>query len=318
MAQSIKRAVWSFWSKPFQTGRNSFWFSEKHHLLSWILSFERARKLYPETVLITDDDGVRMLIDGLGLEFATVTTELNALRKQDPDWWVSGKLYAYRSQTQPFVHLDNDVFLWKALPERLLSAPVLAQNPESFDFGNESAWYRPEVYKATVESTHGWLPEEFNWYVSGRGNQPMCCGIFGGNQVDFINYYADKAIQLVEHPQNQQALPLLQRKALDSFMVEQYFLMACISYHQNQQRSVYHDIYIECLFNSFEEAFRDAEKFGFTHLLGGAKRDPQLANKLERRVAQDYPEHYERCLRYLNEATSGLSKPSEKLEGLHL
>jgi hypothetical protein len=307
MTQSIRRAVWSFWSKPFQTDRKSFWFSEKHHLLSWVLSFERARQLYPETVLITDDDGVHMLTDGLGLEFDTVSTELNALKTQNPDWWVSGKLYAYRSQTQPFVHLDNDVFLWKALPERVLSAPVLAQNPEYFTFGDESAWYRPEVYKAIVESTHGWLPEEFNWYVSGRGNQPMNCGLFGGNHVDFINYYANRAIQLVEHPQNQRALPLLQRKTLDSFMVEQYFLTACIFYHQHQEKSVYRDVSIECLFTSFEEAFREANKVGFTHLLGAAKRNPKWADKLEKRVAKDYPNRYERCLKYLNEAASVLS-----------
>jgi len=303
MSQAIRRAVWSFWSKPFQTDRKSFWFSEKHHLLSWVLSFERASQLYSETVLITDDDGVRMLVDGLGLEFATVSTELNTLKTQDPDWWVSGKLYAYRAQTQPFIHLDNDVFLWKALPERVIAAPVFTQNPESFTFGDESAWYRPEVFKEAVESTYGWLPCEFNWYVSARGNQPMCCGLFGGNHVDFINYYADQAIQLVEHPQNQRALPLLQRKTLDSFMVEQYFLAACVVYHQNQQKSVYRDVYIECLFNSFEDAFSEAEakKVGFTHLLGGAKRNPELADKLEKRVAKDYPDRYERCLRYLHE-----------------
>jgi len=159
MIQPMRRAVWSFWSKPFQTNRKAFWFSEKHHLLSWVLSFERARQLYPDTVLITDDDGVRMLVDGLGLEFHTVSNELNVLNTQNPDWWVSGKLYAYRAQTQPFVHLDSDVFLWKALPERVTMAPVIAQNPEYFNFGDESALYRPEVYKATIESIQGWLPD---------------------------------------------------------------------------------------------------------------------------------------------------------------
>jgi hypothetical protein len=303
MIQPMRRAVWSFWSKPFQTNRKAFWFSEKHHLLSWVLSFERARQLYPDTVLITDDDGVRMLVDGLGLEFHTVSNELNVLNTQNPDWWVSGKLYAYRAQTQPFVHLDSDVFLWKALPERVTMAPVIAQNPEYFNFGDESALYRPEVYKATIESIQGWLPDEFNWYVSGRGNRAMCCGILGGNHVEFINYYADQAIQLIEHPQNQRALPFLQRKTLDSFMIEQYFLVACVFYHQNQETSVYRDIYIECLFNSFEEAFRDAQEVGFTHLLGGAKRNPELADHLEKRVAKDYPDRYERCLRYLNDVS---------------
>jgi hypothetical protein len=301
MTELIKKAVWSFWSKPFHADRKFFWFSEKHHLLSWVLSFERARQHYPETVLITDDDGVRMLVDGLGLEFEAVSTELNALQSQDPEWWVSGKLYAYRAQTQPFVHLDSDVFLWKALPDRVVSAPVFAQNPEYFTFGDENAWYRPEVFKATIESTQGWLPEEFNWYVSRCHNQAMCCGIFGGNHVNFIQHYAETAIQMVEHPQNQTALPLLRNKSLDSFMVEQYFLAACVSYHQQQEISIYRDVNIECLFSSFEAAFNQAKQVGFTHLLGGSKQNPRLADRVERRVAKDYPDRYKRCLNYLDQ-----------------
>ena len=300
---SIQRAVWSFWSKPFQTGRKFSWFSEKHHLLSWVLSFERARQHYPETVLITDDDGVRMLVDGLGLEFGTVSTELNALQSQDPEWWVSGKLYAYRAQTQPFVHLDSDVFLWKALPERVTAAPVFAQNPEYFDFSDGNGCYQPEAYKIAIESTQGWLPEEFNWYLSTRRNQVICCGILGGNHVDFIRHYADTAIQMIEHPRNQQAMSLLQRKSLDSFMVEQYLLAACVFYHQDWEPPVYRDVYINCLFNSLEGAFREAKDVGFTHLLGGSKRNPRLANKLERRVAKDYPDRYQRCLNYLDQVT---------------
>jgi hypothetical protein len=234
------------------------------------------------------------------LEFEVVSTELNALHSQDPEWWVSGKLYAYRAQTQPFIHLDSDVFLWKPLPNRVVSAPVFAQNPEHFTFGDENAWYRPEVFKEIFESVQGWLPEEFKWYVSGRHKQAMCCGIFGGNHVDFIRHYADTAIQMVEHPQNQTALPLLKNKSLDSFMVEQYFLAACVFYHQKHEISTYRDVNIECLFSSFETAFNQAKQLGFTHLLGGSKRNARLADKLERRVAKDYPDRYQRCLNYLD------------------
>jgi len=301
MTQSIQRAVWSFWSKPFQVDRKSFWFSEKHHLLSWVLSFERARQHYPETVLITDDDGVRMLVDGLGLEFETVSTELNALQSHDPEWWVSGKLYAYREQNKPFVHLDSDVFLWKMLPERVISAPVFAQNPEYFTFGDENAWYRPEIFRETIESRQGWLPEELSWYISENRNQAMCCGIFGGNNLEFIHHYADTAIQIIEHPKNKTSFAFLTCKSVDSFLVEQYFLAACIFYHQAQAISVYSNVNIECLFSTFEDAFTQAKQVGFTHLLGGAKQNPQLADKLERRVAKDYPDRYQRCLNYLDQ-----------------
>jgi len=62
-------------------------------------------------MLVTDTEGARLLVDKLGLRFTTVMTTLTALDDADPEWWVLGKLWAYRAQTEPFVHLDNDVFL---------------------------------------------------------------------------------------------------------------------------------------------------------------------------------------------------------------
>jgi hypothetical protein len=102
------RAVWSFWSKPFKTHHKQVWLTEQHHLFAWILSLETARRHYPDTALFTDDEGAYLLVDQLGLDFAHVSTELNALSKSDPQWWVLGKLWTYRSQIEPFVHIDND------------------------------------------------------------------------------------------------------------------------------------------------------------------------------------------------------------------
>lgn len=302
MKNPVRRAVWSFWTKPFRADRQSYWFSEKHHLLSWILSFERARLYYPETILITDDDGAGMLVDGLGLEFKTVSTELNALQLHNPEWWVLGKLYAYRMQTQPFVHIDSDVFLWKPLPDQIVSASVFAQNPEYFTFGDDHSCYKPEVYMSTLESVNGWLPDELKWSVSTQYNEAMCCGILGGQHVDLIRHYAYSAIKMLEHPNNQNAFSLLEQKPFHSIMVEQYFVAACVAYHQYQVTSAYHDITTAFLFDSFDAAFKHSKQVGFTHLLGGAKKNPQLAQKLEARVATDYPERYQRCLQYLEKA----------------
>src|SRR3954471_15845202 len=103
------RAVWSFWTKPWREHAGHDWPSEKHHLLAWILSFETARSHYPQTTLVTDDAGAEMLVDGLGLPFESVSTELNSLVQYDAALWMAGKLCAYRAQTEPFVHLDTDV-----------------------------------------------------------------------------------------------------------------------------------------------------------------------------------------------------------------
>ncbi len=295
------RAVWSYWSKPFNAHRNRVWASERHHLLSWILSTETAKRHYRPAVLHTDDAGARMLVDGLGLEFDAVHTGLNAIADADPDWWALGKLYAYRAQSEPFVHVDSDVFLWKPLPYELESAPILAQNAEPFIAGQ--SFYQPEAIEFALSgAVEGWLPPEWQWHrASGLASRGECCGVFGGNRVDFIGHYAAQAIRLLEDAGNRGALNALSDKRVHMVVVEQYLLAACIEYCRAHADSPFHDVAIRYLFGSIEEAFDSdtTARLGYTHLIADAKSDPELAHRLEARVAREYPAHYERCLRHL-------------------
>lgn len=297
------RSVWSFWTKPFEFNRKSAWASEKHHLLAWILSVETARKHYPETSLYTDDEGARMLVDGIGLRFEHVSTELNALHDHNPEWWAIGKLYAYRSQREPFIHIDSDVFLWNRLSIEVESATVFAQSPEHFSFEGGS-WYRPKECVAAITSVNGWAPEEWNWYVSLCGNKAACCGVIGGNQVDFLNHYANLGIRAVEYSQNQTAWSLLGNNMGDNLVIEQYSIIACVEYHRDKPSSPFKDIDIQYIFNSPEDAFNpeNARRVGYTHLIGDAKRNNVFAHRLEKRVERDYPEYFERCIDYIREA----------------
>jgi hypothetical protein len=290
--------VWSLWTKPFRAHHSRVWLTELHHLFAWVLSVETARQHYPECVLFTDDEGARLLVDGLGLPFTHVSTALTALDHADTGWWVLGKLMTYRAQREPFVHIDNDVFLWQRLPQALEEAPVFAQNPETFPFTGES-WYRPVRLDEAIRNAGGWAPREWHWSIAGERNDAACCGIMGGRNVDFIAYYADLAIQMIEHPHNQPAWARLGDVVSDNILVEQYLLVSCLDFHRHRPGSAYADIDIRYLFASSEEAFDDAAAAcaGYTHLIGGAKSNEELARRLEARVARDYPLYYERCLR---------------------
>lgn len=241
-----------------------------------------------------------MLIDGLGLEFDTVSTGLNAIENHDPKWWALGKIYTYRLQAEPFIHIDSDAFLWKPLPVNAETA-LFAQNPEIASF------YMPRQFEAVVKSVPGgWLPIEWEWYRSSGHTKRaqrcgICCGIFGGSQIDFINYYADLAIQLVEHPANRTAWFSLSDKIERNILAEQYLLSACIEYYKSQASSAYQGLDIQYLFNSQDDAFnaQKAAEVGYTHLIANAKQNREIASKLEKRVIKDYPEDYERCMRYL-------------------
>lgn len=291
------RAVWSFWSKPFSVRHRHVWASPRHHLLSWVLSVRQAMLHYRPAVLYTDDAGARMLVDALGLEFDEVHTTLNALAHQDPEWWALGKLHAYRAQTKPFIHIDNDVFLWQPLPARLEAAAVFAQNPEPFVPGE--SYYQPEVLEDALGlGADGWVPREWKWFrESGLPQRADCCGIFGGRHLSFIQHYADQAIHFVQRAENQAAWAKVSDKVSHNILFEQYLLSACIEHHNAHREAGRGEIEIGYLFPSMEAAFdpATAARVGYTHLVAGAKRDPHLAARLEARVARDHPTYFERC-----------------------
>lgn len=307
------RGVWSFWTKPFQAHRHFLWRRPEHYFLSWILSVQTARKYFPKTALFTDDEGARLLVDRLGLEFDEVSTGLNALSEHDPKFWALGKVWTYRVQNEPFVHLDSDVFLWKPLPESLTSAPLLAQCPDYFVA--RASYYRPEDLERLISLTEKiWLPAEWVWYRSASSSQRgESCGIFGGNRLDFIQYYAAQAIKLVEHPDNKRGWGTIDKTFEPNILFEQYLLAACIVYHQRHSNSPYHDIDIRYLFDSWGEAFDPdrAEQVGYTHLISSAKQNAEFGMRIEQRVKRDYPTFYERCMQLKSERDNGLDRSNQ-------
>lgn len=272
----------------------------RNHLLAWVLSFETARRHHPHTALVTDDEGARLLVDGLGLEFETVSLALQRIEGIDPTWWTVGKFLAIAEQDQPFVHLDADVFLWDPLPADLLAAPVFSQNPEPFHIG-DNGYYRPELIESVLAATgSAWLPEEWTWYrragVRPRGE---CCGIVGGTNVELLRHWAEQGLRLLRDPANAEGLALLPDRPALMITVEQYLLAACVEHHRGRLGSPFRDAGMTYLFRSWAEAADDAQAAarGFTHLIADTKSDEANALRLQRRVAEDYPDHYARCVR---------------------
>jgi len=298
------RAVWSFWSRPFHTYYGNIWCKPLHHLLAWGLSLQTASRHYPETVLITDRAGKKLLVDRLGLPFAQVSTELERLNEVDPDWWALGKLVAYSLQDCPFVHLDSDVFLWKRLPLHLLDAPLFTQNRE--DFHDHDRNYSPQDIEWAFAQQAMQLPLEWRWARSYRRRLPAeNCGILGGLRWDFLRHYAQTALDLILRPQNAAAWSRLHDKRRYNYVLEQYFLSACTEFHRCDSTSPYQGVRISHLFASWEEAFDPslAARVGFTHLLGDAKSHPDVGRRLEERVRRDNSAYFRRCERLLANIT---------------
>lgn len=291
------RAVWSFWSKPFKAYKGRIWREPSHHLMAWGLSVTLARRHFAETCLVTDSEGRALLVDELGLQFDSISTKLDLLHTADPGWWALGKLTAYSLQDRPLVHLDTDVFLWKALPPSVAAAPVFAQCPEQH--GLQNAWCGPRDIEALFDRYGASLPVEWQW-ASSRNTvsfSEVNCGILGANRFDFIRHYAETAIRLVTDPAHRALWAELPDKSGFNMLLEQYFLAACLDYHRIHPQSPFRGIQARYLFPSWSEAFNGhtAARLGYTHLMGDIKSHPAVAARLERRVAQLDPAFLRRC-----------------------
>jgi hypothetical protein len=302
------RAVWSFWSKPFHAGSGWPWREPVHHLLAWGLSLRLARAHYPETVLITDSPGKALLVGRLGLSFTHVSTELDRLDNVSPGWWALGKLMAYSLQDKPFVHLDTDVFLWQPLPERITSAPVLAQHPENYHLADEQSG--PRIVETAFARAGLRLPAEWEWSRShdGRRFREANCGIMGGTDTGFIQCYARLAMDLVLNPKHRAAWAAIDDTGGLATTIEQFLLPACLDFHRFNPASPHRGICLRYLFPSTSAAFDPvhAARLGYTHLLAEAKQDARVTARLEQRVRREDAAFYRRCTRIARSAKGAM------------
>jgi hypothetical protein len=89
-----------------------------------------------------------------------------------------------------------------------------------------------------------------------------------------------------------------------NMLMEQYALAACVDFHRFHPDSPYRGVAMRYVFPSMEEAFNTqaAAQAGFTHLLGDAKAHPEVASRMERRMATMDPGFYRHCERVAQHA----------------
>lgn len=168
------KIVYSHWSRPTKMT------ADKRITLA--LSVLLAKKHYGRVEMVTDDAGAD-LFQRMGLVFDKVSLDLNGF-EAPVDAWAAGKIHAYAIQQEPFIHIDHDVFLFQAFPEWLTSADVVAQSDEPRYRYNDSLTKCLPAHQDILR-----LPDE-RWHAYNTG-------IFGGNDIEFIQAYSNKALELI-------------------------------------------------------------------------------------------------------------------------
>lgn len=184
-------AVQTLWTLPRVPGRDD--------LARWALSCRLAKRHYGRVVLFTDSVGKRILVDELRLPYDDVELSLDDVPSDfSPVLWGFAKVLTYRlcaARSEPFLHLDDDVFLFKRLKDIVTDAPIFAQNFES------PIYYRRSSHLLQPRE-RGFITEETRWAAYNLG-------VVGGHDYEFFDRYTREAIDAFEKLSRRRAGGLL-------------------------------------------------------------------------------------------------------------
>lgn len=285
------RIIQSLWSKPSnkKTNINPFdrwrggWLQPKYYLMSWALSCLQLRKYYDEIELITDKEGEELLIKKLHLPYTKVSVILDELNEYHEDLWAIGKVYSYKIQEKPFLHVDGDVFIWDRFDSAIEKARFVSQSLDiNLDF------YYPIMKEVEEKLTH--LPSSIKAdRLTSRIIKACNAGVFGGTDVSFIQHYAAQAFQFVDINQ-----PHLNKINIGYFncIYEQY-LSYCLAKEMNIEFSFVLDYAKTDPFN-VANFFGIPSKINYAHPTNNAKKDEWICRQISNRLKLDYPEWHQR------------------------
>lgn len=281
-----------YWFKPFLdlygTRFNGGFPAARFFWYSWALSYFCIAKKSTHFELVTDSYGAE-IVRSLGLEYSSVLTPLDELRAESARFWNYAKFYTYLSQSEPFLQIDTDAFLWKGIPSELGAAPLVAQSYEEL---KDHTLFYGEMVRALV----GRVPKLTKIFSSFAPPYPniraLNCGIFGGNRLDLIHDYARECIACIDAPENVDAWEEIAARGVGrvnlgncGIAIEQLSIL-----HWIEEYSVTPGVLVKNP-EFGEQAMMEA---GLTHLIGVAKMAPHHMTLIEARLRRDLPALKER------------------------
>ncbi|WP_282081141.1 DUF6734 family protein [Aquimarina algiphila] len=294
------KIVQSFWSTPFYKNANlsskdrakGGFISEKIFFMSCALSCLKLNEFYDEIELVTDDKGYNLLIEEFGLPYTTSKLNLNSLSEYSPDLWAFGKIIAYSLQDRPFIHVDNDVFIWKAFDTKVVEGNLIAQNSEN----------NTEIYKEIIEIVNNnfiYIPSVMEKYMNDDGIidniNAYNAGIFGGNNTDFFKEYCAKAIKIVDANKH-----LIKKVGISNFNI---FFEQCLFYCMASNQNINVTPLLDDVSANFQEVleFDGIPYKSFIHTVASSKKGISTNEQIYFRLKFEYPEYFERINNYFSE-----------------
>ena len=260
--------IMSLWSKPCIGGKAHGYSSIENMINSIILSANVIKKNYHEVHFYTDKKGYEWIEPHLHqLPFTKIEVCLDEINWLEDVYWSLGKLYVYSLQKEPFIHIDNDVFVWDGFSKEVLKKDFLFQEIEGF---NDGIW---DFYNKGLKVYGMAIPKEIKVL-----DAAFNCGVFGcltEQALIIMSKYYDVGYKFVKKTK---IIPDIEKEAISerelaSVIIEQVFIYSLVKLEE---------LSYDTLFDHQNGTYR--YKIKYTHQIGPTKRNKIVEDKIRERI----------------------------------
>lgn len=136
------KIIQTFWSSGRNPLEHSFgWPHAEYNLMSWTLSCLSLREHFDQVELYTDKRGYEVLIEKLHLPY----TQVHVIYDDNlclPQHWAYAKIKTYSLQTEPFLHIDGDMYFPKPIPQEREDRPDEDLNISDIEYIYPSIYHK--------------------------------------------------------------------------------------------------------------------------------------------------------------------------------
>lgn len=285
----ITRAVFTYFNPDESYANTAGYRYYSDMLYTMALATLLAMRHFVTVQVVTSSWGARVLREA-GVPATEYSTALDTVRRVPKAFWAYGKLIAYTLQTQPFVHVDNDVFLWKALPRRMLSAELCFQSKEAFNQATYK-WY------SLLQPCWDAAPARPQVIVDNPVTDfTYNCGVCGGHRLEFFREWLRVSGEYILAEANQALFYNQYRTVLQhqNLWHEQYFGASLIKAHALRDK-------VELVTDDINAPAWCANNTSYTHIWGGTKHATGVMNRVRSRLLKENPQIYNKVTCFVNE-----------------
>ena len=287
------KIVHSFWSKPMIGNKGemigSHWRHPKFFMMSWALSCLTFKDNYGDIELVTDKLGYQLLIERLKLPYTSVKVELDCLNHYPSSLWAIGKLYSYKIQNEPFLHVDGDVYLWGRFGDLIENAALVSQQMDL-----DEGYYSNAI--ENLRSNDFFLPQVMELDLFNSDRIESCnAGVLGGNDLDFIGNYCAEAFNFIDKNSNRYNRSF--NGTHYALLYEQY-LFSCMARSKKKKIEFYLDYdlkqkddFVIGDISSFLNKYKYDKRF--VHMYSSRKGLIDSCYELSNQIELEFPNYYQ-------------------------